>query len=207
MTETPTTADELIERAGHGDEAARRELLELYRDHLRRMVAARLDRRLRSRVDASDVVQEALTDAAGRLDEYLRDQPMPFLRWLRQLAGERIRETHRSPPDLAESQRLAGEAGRGVSPTNRPWSSAASSSRPTRARAIASCGWSSATPSMEAVSGLPPRDREVLLMRHIEKLDTTEIADALGMAEPAVRARLFRALNRLRAKLVGETDS
>ena len=66
MTETTKAPNELIERAVNGDESARTEMLELYRDHLRRMVAARLDRRLTPRVDASDVVQDTLTEAAGR---------------------------------------------------------------------------------------------------------------------------------------------
>ena len=59
------------------------------------MIAARLDRRLAPRVDASDVVQDTLADAADQLDEYLREQPLPFLAWLRQLAGVRIRKMHR----------------------------------------------------------------------------------------------------------------
>ena len=35
------------------------------------------------RIDASDIVQEALTDAAQRIDEYLRERPLPLLGWLR----------------------------------------------------------------------------------------------------------------------------
>ena len=57
-----------------------------YRDRLRRLVAVRLDPRLAARADASDVVQEALADAARKLDGYLRDRPIPFYPWLRQLA-------------------------------------------------------------------------------------------------------------------------
>jgi RNA polymerase sigma-70 factor, ECF subfamily len=203
VNETARTTHELIERAGQGDEAARRELLELYRDHLRRMIAARLDRRLTSRVDASDVVQETLTDAAGQLDEYLRDQPLPFLLWLRQLAGVRIRKTHRRhlfaqsrsvtretpAPDLCDES--AVELGRqflahDTSPSNKVM-------RQELRDAV-----------MEAVAALSPRDREVLLMRHIEKLGLAEIADTLGMGETGVKARLYRALTRLRAKLESE---
>jgi RNA polymerase sigma-70 factor, ECF subfamily len=206
MSEATTTTHELIEQAGHGDEAARLRLLEQYRDHLRRMVAARLDRRLTARVDASDVVQDTLSDAARQLDEYLRDQPLPFLGWLRQLAGERIRETHRRhlyaqsrtitresvAPDLTDES--AVELGRhfvsnGTSPSNQVI-------RQELRDAV-----------MTAVAELSARDREVLLMRHIEQLGTAEIADALGMAEAGVKARLYRALNRLRVKLDGQAHS
>jgi RNA polymerase sigma-70 factor, ECF subfamily len=86
MVESTHEPHVLIDRAASGDDPARVELLELYRDHLRRMVAARLARRLLRRVDASDVVQETLAEASKRLTDYLREQPLPFLAWLRQLA-------------------------------------------------------------------------------------------------------------------------
>ena len=50
---------------------------------------------LTARIDASDIVQEALTDAAQRMDEYLREHQLPLLGWLRRLAGERVIQTHR----------------------------------------------------------------------------------------------------------------
>ena len=136
MTETTRQTEALIDRAGQGDDTARRELLERYRDYLPRMVATRLDRRLAPRVDPSDIVQETLADAAQRLDDYLRDRPIPFFGWLRQIAGERVIDTHRRhvlskrrsiaretrTPELSEES--AGELGRRLmandtSPSNR----------------------------------------------------------------------------------------
>src|ERR1700691_6230804 len=96
MTETTEPTQDLLDRAERGDTAARHDLLERYRDYLRRMVAARLDRRLAPRIDASDVVQETLADAAQRLDEYLSDPPLPFFGWLRVLAGKHVVEAHRT---------------------------------------------------------------------------------------------------------------
>src|SRR5215472_17271601 len=63
----------LIRDAARGDELARQRLLDRHRQRLRQMVALRLDRRLAPRLDPSDVVQEALADAVGKLDGYLRD--------------------------------------------------------------------------------------------------------------------------------------
>src|SRR5262245_39089372 len=54
------------------------------------MVAVRLDPRLAARVDASDVVQEALAEAAVKLPDYLRERPVAFYPWLRRLAWERL---------------------------------------------------------------------------------------------------------------------
>src|SRR6266550_4078148 len=85
---------ELLDRTRGGDVAAGQELLTRHRARLRRMVEVRLDRRLAPRVDPSDVVQEALADAARRLDDYLRQRPLPFYPWLRRLAWERLVKLH-----------------------------------------------------------------------------------------------------------------
>src|SRR5947199_1017053 len=95
MTTDAVDTDELLRTASLGDEAARDQLLARHRDRLRRMVAVRLDRRLAARVDPSDVVQEALADAARRLDDYLRERPMAYYPWLRRLAADRLDKAHR----------------------------------------------------------------------------------------------------------------
>src|SRR6185436_2060258 len=59
------------------------------------MVAIRLDTRIAARIDPSDVVQEALADAARRLDDYLRERPMPYYPWLRRLASDRLDKAYR----------------------------------------------------------------------------------------------------------------
>src|SRR5262245_14077145 len=88
-----TTA--LLDRAEAGDAAARQQLLERHRPRLTHMVAVRLDPRLAARVDPSDVVQEALADAARKLADYLARRPLPFYPWLRRLAWERLLKCHR----------------------------------------------------------------------------------------------------------------
>ena len=57
---------------------------------------------------------------------------------------------------------------------------------------------------MAALTALSPRDREVLVMRHLEQLAPAEIADALGSPK-GPSSRLLRALIRLRSRL--EADS
>jgi hypothetical protein len=85
----------LLIDAAQGDVQAVRCLLEKRRGRLRKMIAARLDPRLAPRLDPSDVVQEALADAARTLPDYLRDRPLPFYPWLHRLAAERLARTHR----------------------------------------------------------------------------------------------------------------
>ena len=99
----------LIERAARGESEALGELLQQHHGRLRRMVGLRLDRRLRGRIDPSDVIQEASLEAATRLPEYVRNPAMPFFLWLRLLTGQRLQILHRR--HLGSRMRNAGEGG------------------------------------------------------------------------------------------------
>jgi RNA polymerase sigma-70 factor (ECF subfamily) len=79
---------ELLQAAAKGDDDARQRLLARHRGRLRQMVAVYLDHRLAARVDPSDVVQEALAEAARGLAGYLRERPLPFYPWLRHLLDD-----------------------------------------------------------------------------------------------------------------------
>jgi hypothetical protein len=87
----------LLDRAGSGDDRARQQLLSRHRSRLRQMVNLRLDRRLVARIDPSDIVQEALADAARNFADYLCDRPVPFYPWLRRFAWERLDDVNRVP--------------------------------------------------------------------------------------------------------------
>jgi RNA polymerase sigma-70 factor (ECF subfamily) len=50
-----------------------------------------------------------------------------------------------------------------------------------------------------ALARLGPRDREVVILRHLEQLSTAEAAEVLGITEAAVKKCHLRALERLRA--------
>jgi hypothetical protein len=60
-----------LKRAVAGDQAAWAAILAPYRDRLRRMVALRMDHRLKGRIDPSDVLQEAFLQAAHGLPKYM----------------------------------------------------------------------------------------------------------------------------------------
>ena len=52
-----------------------------------------------------------------------------------------------------------------------------------------------------ALAELPSADRELVSLRYGSGLSTAEVAEVLGVREPAVRTRLWRALSRLRKAL------
>ena len=85
----------LLVAAREGDADAVNRLLEKHRAPIRRLVELRLDRKVQRRVDVSDVVQDVMVEANGRLDKYLQDPVMAFHLWLRQIAWDRIIDTYR----------------------------------------------------------------------------------------------------------------
>src|SRR5271165_4626010 len=83
-----------LQRAAAGDQAAWTEILAPHRDRLRRMVALRLDHRLKGRIDPSDVLQEAFLQAAQGLPKYQEQAERPFFLWLRWLTEMSLQVVH-----------------------------------------------------------------------------------------------------------------
>ena len=52
-----------------------------------------------------------------------------------------------------------------------------------------------------ATAKLPPRQREVFLLRFVEDMDLLEIGEVLGMREGTVKSHLFRALHAVREQV------
>src|SRR4051794_12258873 len=82
--------EQLLRAVRAGDRAALDQLLTQHRPFLRGFVELRIDPHLRSRVDPSDVVQEAQIEAVRRVEGYLKKPAMPFRLWLRQIAFDRL---------------------------------------------------------------------------------------------------------------------
>jgi RNA polymerase sigma-70 factor, ECF subfamily len=195
-----TETQRLLMRIGSGDRNAFNELFDRHRNDLRRAVQLRLDRQLRTRVDASDVVQEAQLEAFRRLDDYLQRRPMPFRLWLRKTAQERIHNHRRAHldtarrsvrreqalPDQSSMMIAAPFLSRGTSPSQRLVNRE-------HKRLVS-----------EAVNELPELDREILLMRNVEGLSQPEIAQVLELSHDAVRKRYGRALVTLQRLLVAK---
>jgi RNA polymerase sigma-70 factor (ECF subfamily) len=166
------------------------------------MVALRLDQRLRGRIDPSDVLQEAQLEAAGRLDDYLRDPAVPFFLWLRFLVGQRLAIVNRR--HLGAEARDAGrEVAIDRAALPRATSAALAAqllgrdTRPSEALARAERKLRLG----EALEGMDPLNREVMALRHFEQLSNAEAARVLGLRESAASKRYIRALTRLKAIL------
>jgi RNA polymerase sigma-70 factor (ECF subfamily) len=201
VAEPDAKLEDLLTRAGRGEEAARQELLVRHQERLRQMIAVRLDRRLAARLDPSDVLQEVLAEACEKLSDYLQERPIPFYPWLRQLAWERLAKLHRHHLQAQKRSTLREQ----------PWQwEPSDESALALANRLLARGSGPSSHLLreelrrrvrEALTRLPERDREILVMRYLEQLSTREMAAVLGIAEGAVKTRHVRALERLRGLL------
>jgi len=205
VSEADPIADALrrdLERVAAGDRSAWDALLDRNRAWLRRMVAVRLDRRLRGRVDASDVIQDAFLDAHRRVDDYLRSPDLPFHLWLRFLVAQRLAEMHRR--HLGAARRDAGREQVGPDSTADGLAEHLIASGPTpsedAARREAHEYLRAALETMDAT------DREVLTLRHFEELGNQDAARLLGIEPSAASKRYLRALDRLHEVLARRPD-
>ena len=196
MAEDATT-EKLLQLVGEGDSHAIDQLLARHRPRLKQMVAARMTRALTTRLDPSDVVQEALAEAAAKLTEYLEQRRVPFYPWLREIAWLRLldlsrRHLHSQRRTVAREVRLsihlADESA--MKFANCLIASGTNPSAQVYRHELRELVWT-------AIEQLNAIDRELLVLRYVEELTTTEIAAILEISERSVRARHRRAMEQM----------
>ncbi len=192
----------LLSAARAGDADAINRLLEKHRGPVRRLVEMRLDRKVQRRVDVSDVVQDVMIEASGRLDRYLDDPAMAFHLWLRQIAWDRIIDTYRrhrvsAKRNMDREQPMSVPAGADHSSMEL----AVQLCDPGLTPAAAATQRELADKVESVIELLSDQDRDIILMRHYEHLSNLEIAEVLKLNPPAASMRYLRALRRLRELL------
>jgi len=194
----------LLDRVRDGDAAAINGLLARHREAIKRLIDRRMDRVVRHRVDASDIVQDVMLEANRRLGDYLANPTMPFQLWLRHMARDRLIDAHRRhrvastrSVDREVSIAPAGDHDRSgddvvAGLTDRELTPAAAATWHELERRFAA-----------AVERLDEADRQIVLLRHFEHMSTADTATALGLSKPAAGMRYLRAMRRLRVLLDG----
>jgi RNA polymerase sigma-70 factor (ECF subfamily) len=131
---------------------------------------------------AEDVFQQAWLQVAERISRY--DSERPFAPWLftvaRNLALDQLR---RLRPGGLEEADVPAAPGR-----DDPHARAVAGERSARL--------------LSAVESLAPLDREVIALRFEGELELPRLAETLGVPVPTAKARLYRALARLRERLL-----
>jgi RNA polymerase sigma-70 factor (ECF subfamily) len=162
-----------------------------------------LDRRLKGKVDASDVVQETFLEAHRDFGQLRGTSEAELVGWLRQILVSNLANTvrryvHTQGRDVRLERELAAElerssqlldrglAARGESPSS-------AALRGERAVLLA-----------DMLSQLNENHRTVIVLRHLEELTFPEIAERMGQSVDSVKKLWARGLTRLRG-LMRET--
>lgn len=182
------------------------DLFTQHQDRLRLMVQLRLDRRIQARVDPSDILQDVFLEATRRLDEYCRDPSVPVFLWLRGLTVQKLLDAHRF------HLRKRRDVRRDIS-LERGWGPPSQSGL--MAERLLGCGLSPSQAAIaaegkarleEALNRMEEIDREIVALRHIERLTAAEAAEILGIGKEAAKKRYLRAMMKLRAILAEMPD-
>ncbi len=187
MSEPEDEREQLRQRR----EAALAELFLKYRDRLERIVTFRIDPRIRGRIDAADILQEAYLDIAARLEMFLESTDVSFFVWLRQRTLQTLIDVHR------RHFRHKRDAGRDIQFVSSSMSDGTSLS-------IASfLADQASSPSQamvreeemqwlqEALNGMTRWIAKCWLSRHFEQLGNSQVAEILGITPQPPATDIF----------------
>ena len=194
---------ELLRRVEEeGSESVVGELFQRYRERLRRMVKLRMDRRLRGRIDDSDVLQEAYVEALGSFPGFLRSSSAPFYLWLRCIVGRKLMDLHRYHlgAQVRDARREANVHG-GALPRTTSESLAAQLLGHLTSPTEAVVREERRFRLQEALDEMEELDREIVALRYFEQLSNVEAAQVLEIPEWAARRRHLNVLRRLKEVL------
>lgn len=183
-------------RDGGIDELSR-QFMQL-RPSIRTMIASRIHGKLLSRLDASDIVQEAFIRASKSLETYLANPTIHPTIWLRtlskQIMAEMVRKQYRLKRSPEFEQTNLGDD---------------------RMAEVLSDSLDSVGQKLQRVElvslvkslllRLPVTDREILEMRHSEMFSFQEIGDLLEIKMETAKKRYYRGLERFRILAMSES--
>lgn len=176
---TASTLQEDIERAARGDQAAFRLLFERYHQRVHRYALVRLGKA----DEANDLVQDVFLSVWRALPTFQYVHEGSFPAWLFRIASRRLGDRVRQ---LVRHQTVGLE--------DAPEEHVEFEGQAVSRRLLA-----------EALTKLPERQREVLLLRFVAGLPTRDIALSMRKTEAAVTALQMRGLATLR-RYIGRED-
>lgn len=194
--------EELIASAASGQPNALGDLLQSFRDQLIRIIKFRMDPRLRGRLDADDVVQDAFIEATERFSTYVEKREMPFFLWLRFITVQKLFQMHRR--HLGVKSR---DAGREISIYSSPCPQATSAVLAAHllgkhtSPSLAAMRAEATNRVEKALNSMNEVDREILALRRFEKLKNDQVAKLLNISKTAASNRYIRALERLQKEV------
>jgi len=199
MNDSPSILEEWLLRAQAGDSAARDRLFAACRNYLAIHARLQLERPLRAKVDASDLVQETLLEAHREFTRFEGRTPQAWLAWLRRIlehnATDLARAYHGTARrNVGRERALVDQETLANGPA---WEPAAPDASPSaellrREREL----WLA-----DSLARLPEESREVLILRNLQRWPWDEVARRMQRSIPAAQMLWLRAIQKLRSQV------
>jgi RNA polymerase sigma-70 factor (ECF subfamily) len=190
----------LLARARAGDAQAREQLFEKCRSYIGLVARTQVESWLRTKVDASDIVQQTLLEAHRGFDRFQGQTDGEWLAWLRKILSHNtadfVRKYHCTEKRQARREvplhRLVGDGSRelNLDPADPGESPSQFVLRREREIEVA-----------DAIAQLPADYQEVILLRNLQRLPFDEVAQRMGRSRPATQMLWMRALRKLQDQL------
>lgn len=178
--------------------------IDRYRSYLLILAHAQMGRRIRTKVDASDIVQQTLLRAHQARDEFRGRESIELAGWLRTILARSIanavRDLRRAKRNLSIERSLEAEIEGSssrlacwlVDPRSGPGSQLA------RAEQLVLVA--------DALVDLPDAQRDAIILKHCRGMGLAEVAERMGRTHASVASLLRRGLQQLREKLSNPSD-
>jgi RNA polymerase sigma-70 factor, ECF subfamily len=173
--------------------------LERYREYLLLLARLQLDSRLQSKLDASDLVQQALLQAYQKLDQFCGKHEAELIAWLRTILAHTAANElckFRQAKRAVALERSLEEAIEESSARLGLWLGADQASPSEQA-----AGHEQSLRLAQALAQLPQDQRTAIELHYLKELTVAETATQLGRTQPAVASLLRRGMERLRELL------
>lgn len=171
--------------------------LERFRPYLQILAESQLHARLKSKVDAADLVQQTLLQAYQAREQFRGESDAEYAAWLRTILSNVLcglaRDFSRQRRDISREQSMQAVerssmhlAGLLSANTSSP---SAALNRQERANDVA-----------HAMLTLTSEQRQSIMMKYWHNATLAEIGEQLGKSPEAVAGLIFRAMQKLRAQ-------
>lgn len=192
--------DRLLHQAKEQSSEALGELLEHYRPYLELLARVEIGRRLQTKVDTFDLIQETFLEAKRSFPNFHGSTAAEFAAWLRTIFATRLavllrhyfgtkaRDPRLEKPLDLQLDQTSQLLDRGLfAAGNSPSQSLVRRERGTQLA--------------QALASLPEDYREVIILRHMEELPFADVAARMGRSLDSVQKLWLRSLAKLRTLL------
>ncbi|MEM7312568.1 MAG: sigma-70 family RNA polymerase sigma factor [Planctomycetota bacterium] len=190
----------LIEPAKLGDEDARGRLVQQLQSYYYLMADRHLDRKLRNKINPSDIVQESLAKAFDQLPTFRGTNENQLHAWVRTILMNEIqtvRRKFRQPKRNVELEEGLNKTSKAANLTEPPSDSLTPSSRAVAQEELSRL--------RSRLHQLPADYEQVIKLRSLQRLSFKETAEVMGRTVDSTTKLWYRAIVKLK-DMLGDSD-